>query len=384
MFQHFENTLTALRQRYSDPHIVVAISGGVDSAVTAMLLKQAGLNVTAVFMKNWDEPDEYGNCRWEEDVGDALEVCEKLGIAINTVDLSQAYWDGVFADFLREYKLGRTPNPDILCNREVKFKAFLNHIAELGGDIIATGHYAQIVPHKRDAKLYYELGRGIDRNKDQSYFLYSLGQKQLEKSLFPIGGLEKSTVRQLAKEAGLAVHTKKDSTGICFIGERKFRQFLSEYIAIKPGPIKTLEGRTIGQHNGTAFYTIGQREGLGIGGVKGFPQGPWFVADKAAESNALIVTQGHNHPALMSRKLIGDSPHWISGETPQFPLRCTAQTRYRQKDEKCTVVQTDENTLAVSFDAPQRAVTPGQSVVFYDGAICLGGAIIDSVDKNAV
>ena len=384
MYKHLEEILTELRNRYSDPHIVVAISGGVDSAVTAMLLKQAGLKVTAIFMKNWDEPDEYGTCQWEEDVGDALDVCEKLGISINTVDLSQAYWDGVFADFLREYKLGRTPNPDILCNREVKFKAFLNHVALLDGDIIATGHYAQITLQGGNTPPCYQLRRGVDRNKDQSYFLYALGQTQLEKSIFPIGGLEKSTVRQLAKTAGLAVHTKKDSTGICFIGERKFRQFLSEYIAIKPGPVKTLEGQTIGEHSGTAFYTIGQREGLGIGGVKGFPQGAWFVAEKSAEENALIVTQGHDHPALMSSGLVGDEPHWISGVAPQFPLRCTAQTRYRQKDEPCTVRQIDGNRVEVSFDNPQRAVTPGQSVVFYDESVCLGGAIIDSVRRKPI
>ncbi|MGR8950784.1 MAG: tRNA 2-thiouridine(34) synthase MnmA [Gammaproteobacteria bacterium] len=381
MYTNFDKSLAEIRSRYNDPHIVVAISGGVDSAVTAMLLKQAGVRLTAIFMKNWDEPDEYGNCQWEEDVRDALDVCEKLDIPINTVDLSQAYWDDVFADFLREYRLGRTPNPDILCNREVKFKAFLNHIDELEGDIIATGHYSQIGYETHSGKTTYQLLRGLDANKDQSYFLYTLGQTQLQRSMFPIGSLEKTEVRRLAKAAGLAVHTKKDSTGICFIGERKFREFLSDYISIKPGPIKTIEGQTIGQHEGTAFYTIGQREGLGIGGVKGYPQGPWFVAEKDPANNELLVTQGHNHPALMSSRLIGDNPHWISGIAPQFPLKCTAQTRYRQKDETCTVTLGGEASVEVDFEQAQRAVTPGQSVVFYDGPVCLGGAIIASAEK---
>lgn len=373
-----ETLLSHLRERFNDPHVVVAISGGVDSAVTAMLLKQAGIRVSAIFMKNWNEPDDYGNCQWEADVGDALSVCEKLDIPINTVDLSQAYWDAVFVDFLREYQRGRTPNPDILCNREVKFKAFLEHVDELQGDIIATGHYAQIhSPEPEDIDPRFRLIRGRDRNKDQSYFLYTLGQAQLARTIFPIGSLEKAEVRKLARDAGLEVHQKKDSTGICFIGERKFRQFLSEYISIKPGAIKTLEGATIGQHDGAAFYTIGQREGLGIGGVKGYPQGPWFVAAKDQQKNEIYVTQGHEHEALMSTKLQADSVHWISGSAPDCPLQCTAQIRYRQTDEACTVKFLAEDQLEVEFDRPQRAVTPGQSVVFYQGEECLGGAIID-------
>lgn len=387
MYADFNKTLESLRERYDDPHIIVAISGGVDSAVTAMLLKQAGLKITAIFMKNWNEPDEFGQCSWETEVGDALAVCEKLDIAINTVDLSQSYWDGVFAEFLREYKLGRTPNPDILCNREVKFKAFMEHVDSLSGDLIATGHYAQIATSPDKAKLgesngRFELLRGLDTNKDQSYFLYALGQPQLARSFFPIGSLNKSVVRDLAKEAGLEVHAKRDSTGICFIGERKFREFLSGYISIKPGPIKTLDGKIIGQHEGAALYTMGQREGLGIGGVKGYPQGPWFVADKNAETNELFVTQGHTHRALMSDSLVADTVHWISGEQPTFPFHCTAQVRYRQKDEVCEVFQLTEDTVEVKFQRPQRAVTPGQSVVFYDGPICLGGAIIDSTSKK--
>lgn len=381
MYADFDKILNTLRSRYSDPHVIVAISGGVDSAVTALLLKQAGLKITAIFMKNWNEPDEYGQCRWEEDVGDALDVCDKLEIPINTVDLSQSYWDGVFAEFLREYKLGRTPNPDILCNREVKFKAFVDHIDSLEGDIVATGHYAQI-ESPLDSHTTFQLKRGLDTNKDQSYFLYALGQSQLSRSIFPIGGLEKPLVRELAKQAGLKVHTKRDSTGICFIGERKFREFLGGYIAAKPGPIKTLDGTVIGQHEGAAFYTMGQREGLGIGGVKGYPAGPWFVADKDPQTNELTVTQGHNHPSLMSDSLSADNVHWISGQQPKFPLQCTAQTRYRQKDEICEVNSLGEDSIQVTFQRPQRAVTPGQSVVFYDNTTCLGGAIIDTIRKK--
>ncbi len=379
MYQEFDKVLTSLQTRYSDPHIIVGISGGVDSAVTAMLLKQAGVRLTAIFMKNWDEPDEFGQCRWEEDVGDALDVCEKLDIPINTVDLSQSYWDGVFAEFLREYKRGRTPNPDILCNREVKFKAFLEHIDTLGGDIVATGHYAQIAHHPETG---FQLKRGLDQNKDQSYFLYALNQTQLARSIFPIGGLDKPLVRELAKKAELAVHKKRDSTGICFIGERKFREFLSGYIATKPGAIKTLEGKVIGQHEGVAFYTMGQREGLGIGGVKGYPSGPWFVAGKNTDTNELIVTQGHNHPSMMSSSLTADQVHWIAPFEPKFPLVCTAETRYRQKDAACSVMLAKDGFLNVEFDLPQRAITPGQSVVFYDEDICLGGAIIDSIGNK--
>ncbi|MEM7468093.1 MAG: tRNA 2-thiouridine(34) synthase MnmA [Pseudomonadota bacterium] len=379
MFSKFDKTLSKLRSAHGDPHVVVGISGGVDSAVTALLLKEAGIRVTAIFMKNWNEPDEYGNCRWEEDVEDALDVCEKLDIPINTVDLSQQYWDGVFEDFLREYKLGRTPNPDILCNREVKFRAFLDHIDALDGDLVATGHYARIDQCADDDHTSWQLQRGLDTNKDQSYFLYTLGQSQLSRSIFPIGSLKKAAVRELAKKARLEVHTKKDSTGICFIGERKFRQFLSEYISIKPGPIKTLDGATIGEHSGIAFYTMGQREGLGIGGVQGYPQGAWFVAAKNVDTNELYVTQGHNHASLMNRHLKADTVHWISELEPKFPLTCTAQTRYRQKDAPCKVIKSSDDTIDVQFDEPQRAVTPGQSVVFYDGVICLGGAIIDSV-----
>ena len=383
MYSSFDKALTDLSTRYSNPHVIVAISGGVDSAVTAMLLKQAGVNVSAIFMKNWNEPDDYGNCRWEDDVADALSVCEKLDIPLNTVDLSQAYWDDVFVDFLREYQRGRTPNPDILCNREVKFKAFLRYVSDLGGDVIATGHYAQIEADDGDNQTRgLRLVRGNDRNKDQSYFLYTLGQAQLLKTIFPIGGLEKSRVRDLAKTAGLAIHKKKDSTGICFIGERKFRQFLSQYIAIRPGDIKTLAGETIGRHEGAAFYTIGQREGLGIGGVKGHPQGAWFVTGKDQQTNEVYVTQGHDHPALMSTYLRADSVHWISGDVPDAPFSCTAQTRYRQKDEACEVKPIGEDLIEVTFTRPQRAVTPGQSVVFYRGEECLGGAIIDVTSNN--
>lgn len=357
----------------ADAHIVVAMSGGVDSSVAALELVRAGHRVSALFMKNWNEPLEDGRCRWEDDVADALAVCEHLGIELNTVDLSQVYWDGVFADFLAEYARGRTPNPDVLCNREVKFKAFLDHARAVGGSCVATGHYARI---RRDADGL-RLLKGLDPNKDQSYFLYALGQAQLAATLFPVGELPKPAVRQRARDAGLVTHAKKDSTGICFIGEQRFRDFLSRFLPAQPGRIETLDGRTIGEHQGVIYYTLGQREGLGIGGVRGAVEGPWFVAGKDVARNVLTVVQGHDHPALLSRGLEADSLSWVAGDAPALPLRCVAKTRYRQTDQPCTLESLVDGRLSVRFDTAQRAVTPGQSAVFYQDEVCLGGGIID-------
>lgn len=363
-----------LRAGGRQPRLVVAISGGVDSSVAALLMKQTGLEVSAVFMKNWSEPLADGRCRWEDEVLDALDVCERLDISINTVDLSQAYWDGVFADFLTEYAAGRTPNPDVLCNREVKFKAFLDHAQALGGDLIVTGHYAGI--DYRDGA--YRLLKGVDPGKDQSYFLYTLGQSQLAATLFPVGALHKTEVRRLARAAGLSTHAKKDSTGICFIGEQRFREFLRRYLPAQPGVIETLDGRTIGEHQGVCYYTLGQREGLRIGGVKGAAEGPWFVVSKDVATNRLVVTQGHDHPALMSRQLTATQLSWVSGVAPAVPHRCRAKTRYRQSDQDCVLIALEGTQATVQFDSPQRAVTPGQSVVFYEDKTCLGGGIIQT------
>jgi tRNA-uridine 2-sulfurtransferase len=358
----------------ADAHLIVAISGGVDSSVSALRLKAAGYRVSAIFMKNWNDPGENGECRWQEDVADALEVCERLDIPLNTVDLSQAYWDGVFEDFLTEYARGRTPNPDILCNREVKFKAFLTHAHSLGGDYIATGHYARVgIDEDR-----FTLLKGSDRNKDQSYFLYTLGQAQLAKTLFPVGHLTKPVVRQQAQDADLVTFNKKDSTGICFIGEQRFRTFLSRYLPAQAGLIKTLAGNVIGEHVGVVYYTLGQREGLRIGGVKGAAEGAWYVVRKDVTANELIVAQGHDHPALLSQQLRADQLTWVSGTAPTPPFRCHAKTRYRQPDQACVITALDDTHCDVRFDHPQRAVTPGQSVVFYRDEVCLGGGIIDA------
>ncbi len=357
--------------------MVVALSGGVDSSVTAARLQEAGCSVSAIFMKNWNEPNPDGHCRWEADVADALEVCDRLNIPLNTVDLSQAYWDGVFADFLREYARGRTPNPDVLCNREVKFKAFLAHARALGGAFVATGHYARIT---READRYALL-KGVDAGKDQSYFLYTLGQAELAASLFPIGDLPKSEVRQRARALGLVTHDKKDSTGICFIGEQRFRTFLAHYLPAQPGIIRALDGRVLGEHQGVVYYTLGQREGLKIGGVRGAQEGPWYVAEKNVTANELHVVQGHEHPALLSRTLEADSLSWIAGEAPPAPFACRAKTRYRQPDQDCIVTALTGGRCRVTFAHPQRAVTPGQSVVFYLGDRCLGGGIIDCTGR---
>ncbi len=355
-------------------HIVIAMSGGVDSSVAAWRLKQTGIRCSALFMKNWNEPTADGHCHWEDDVADALRVCEALDIPLNTVDLSAAYWDQVFADFLAEYRAGRTPNPDVLCNREIKFKAFRSAAQELGGDVIATGHYVR----GACTDGQWRLRKSRDSAKDQSYFLYTLGQTQLAQAVFPIGGLTKTEVRQLARQAGLATHEKKDSTGICFIGERPFREFLSQYVAAEPGAVRTLEGTVIGQHHGAVYYTIGQRQGLGIGGVRGATEAAWFVAAKDLERNELTVVQGHEHCALMSRELTATNLSWVAGQAPAVPLRCRARTRYRQKEQDCVIESLAEDRADVRFLEAQRAVTPGQSVVFYAGEDCLGGGIIDA------
>lgn len=356
--------------------IIVGVSGGVDSSVTALLLKEQGYDVEALFMKNWNESSDDGACMWETDVEDAMMVCDKLDIPLNTVDLSSDYWDKVFSNFLSEYKNGRTPNPDVLCNQEIKFKAFLQHAEALGASQIATGHYARI----QKVENKYQLLKGLDNNKDQSYFLCRLNQNQLAKSLFPVGELEKPEVRNRAEQNGLITHDKKDSTGICFIGEQPFRQFLSRYIPPDPGLIKTTEGETIGEHEGVFYYTLGQRQGLGIGGVKGASDAPWYVVQKNIEANELIVAQDHDHPLLHSHQLTASGINWIAGEALELPLECNAKVRYRQADQACTIEREVAGQYSVQFKQSQRAITPGQFVVFYQGDICLGGGIIDNAE----
>jgi tRNA-specific 2-thiouridylase len=352
--------------------IMVGLSGGVDSAVAALLLRRAGHQLTAVFMKNWDDDDDQACCPARQDLQDARGVCERLEIGLQTVSFSAEYWNRVFRHFLDEYQAGRTPNPDILCNQEIKFRAFLDYALAHGADAIATGHYVRVA---RDGAT--RLLRAVDGRKDQTYFLHTLNQSQLERSLFPIGHLEKTVVRELALQAGFRNHDKKDSTGICFIGERKFRDFLERYLARQPGEIRTLDDEIIGRHQGLMFYTIGQREGLGIGGKKGSAGDPWYVADKDPGRNILRVVQGVNHPALFKRRLRTGRLHWIAGSAPALPLRCTARIRYRQPDRPCLVTPGPHATGFVEFSEPQRAVTPGQSVVFYDGETCLGGGVIE-------
>ena len=358
--------------RKLEQNIIVGMSGGVDSSVAALLLAQAGYDVTGAFMRNWEADDEDPHCQADLDLTDAKSVCDEIGIELNTINFAEDYWQKVFQYFLDEYAAGRTPNPDVLCNQEIKFKAFLEYALAQGAEKIATGHYAQI--HEHDG--VYQLMKAIDSNKDQTYFLYRLNQYQLQHSLFPLGQLTKPEVREIAAKAAFTNHQKKDSTGICFIGERKFKAFLSEYLLAKPGKIKTVDGDIIGKHQGLMYYTNGQRQGIGIGGMQQAADKPWYVADKDIDNNVLIVAQGHDHPALFKESLIGEQVHWIAGVSPELPLDCCAKIRYRQVDQACRVTRLEEDRLQVSFVQPQRAIAPGQSVVFYQGDVCLGGAII--------
>ncbi|MDE2401136.1 MAG: tRNA 2-thiouridine(34) synthase MnmA [Burkholderiales bacterium] len=365
--------------------IVVGLSGGVDSAVSAHLLKEQGYEVIGIFMKNWEDDDDSEFCSSRQDFLDAASVADVLGIEIEHVNFAADYRDRVFAEFLREYQAGRTPNPDVLCNAEIKFKAFLDHAMRLGADKIATGHYAR-VRSVADAAYEdgqrFELLKGLDPLKDQSYFLHRLNQAQLSKTLFPVGELPKTEVRRIAAEIGLPNAKKKDSTGICFIGERPFREFLNRYLANQPGPIKDDRGRTLGEHVGLSFYTLGQRKGIGLGGVKdkGAPRGggehdAWFVARKDMATNTLYVVQGHEHPWLQSHSLSADDLSWVAGQAPSLGP-CAAKTRYRQADAACRIESVDGQQLQLHFEQPQWAVTPGQSAVLYDGEVCLGGGII--------
>jgi tRNA-specific 2-thiouridylase len=351
--------------------VVVGMSGGVDSSVAALLLQRAGYDVVGLFMKNWEDDDDDEYCSTRQDLLDAACAAEVIGIDLEAVNFSAEYKERVFAEFLREYSAGRTPNPDVLCNAEIKFKAFLDHAMRLGADKIATGHYARI----NKANAAFELLRGRDGAKDQSYFLHRLGQAQLARVMFPLGEMRKSEVRRLAQQAGLPNHAKKDSTGICFIGERPFREFLNRYLPKAPGPIVDQDGRRLGEHVGLAFYTIGQRKGIGVGGKSGGGGTPWYVADKRLGTNELLVVQGHDHPLLMRTKLRAAEPAWIAGAAPEGTT-FSAKTRYRQADAACRLERVLESEIRVDFEAPQWAVTPGQSVVLYDGEVCLGGGFI--------
>jgi tRNA-specific 2-thiouridylase len=353
--------------------IIVGLSGGVDSSVAALLLKREGYEVIGLFMKNWegDDTDEY--CSSRQDLVDAAAAADVLGIEFEAVNFAEEYRERVFADFLREYQAGRTPNPDVLCNSEIKFKAFLDHAIALGADKIATGHYAQV----REFLGEWQLLKAEDGTKDQSYFLHRLNQAQLAKTLFPVGHLYKRDVRKIAEEAGLPNHARKDSTGICFIGERPFREFLARYLPKQPGEIRVFgTDRVIGRHEGLMYYTLGQREGLGIGGVKGAPEEPWFVAGKDMDKNVLWVVQGHEHPALLSGSLVARDLSWISGRAPHTHWVYAAKTRYRQPDAACEVERISDAECEVIFAAPQWAVTPGQSLVLYESKVCLGGGVI--------
>lgn len=352
--------------------VVVGMSGGVDSSVSAWLLKEQGYDVIGLFMKNWDDTDDQGNCTATEDFEDVQRVCSQIDIPYYSINFEKEYWDKVFTFFLEEYKKGRTPNPDILCNQYIKFGDFLRRAKELGADYIATGHYAQI----KEVEGEKHLARGIDTNKDQTYFLYAVKKTQLVQAMFPIGNLHKDEVRKIAAKIGLSTARKKDSTGICFIGAKNFKQFIQSYVPAQQGDIRTLDEKSIGKHEGVLYYTLGQRQGLGIGGGTGTAE-PWFVVSKDVEKNILYVAQGHDHPALYSHGLVATSINWLGSDFPNTPFTCTAKFRYRQPDQGVTVTPQSTGTFHVVFHDPQRAITPGQSVVFYQGEICLGGGIID-------
>ena len=372
--QHFPQLSPEQLAQNATKKVICGMSGGVDSSVSAFILQQQGYQVEGLFMKNWEEDDDTDYCTAAADLADAQAVCDKLGIKLHKINFAAEYWDNVFEHFLSEYKAGRTPNPDILCNKEIKFKAFLEYAAEdLGANYIATGHYVR----RRGADDKAQLLRGLDANKDQSYFLYTLSSKQVGQSLFPVGDIEKPIVRVIAEDLDLITAKKKDSTGICFIGERKFKDFLARYLPAQPGNIRTVEGDIIGRHDGLMYHTLGQRKGLGIGGVKGASEEAWYVVEKDLVNNELIVAQGHDHSALLSTGLIAQQLHWVDRQRIREPLRCTVKTRYRQTDVPCTIEPIDDESIKVIFDEPQIAVTPGQSAVFYLDEVCLGGGIIE-------
>ena len=355
--------------------VFIGMSGGVDSSVAALQLLEQDYQVEGLFMKNWEQDDDEDYCAAAADLKDAQQVCDQLGIKLHSVNFSDQYWDRVFQHFLDEYSAGRTPNPDILCNREIKFRAFLDYALQLGADYIATGHYARL--DQQDG--LYRLLKGRDANKDQSYFLYTLGQQQLKHSLFPIGDMEKTRVRELAEQAGFVNHDKKDSTGICFIGERKFSDFLQRFLPAQPGEIRSLDDELLGRHHGLMYYTLGQRKGLGIGGVRGSAEDAWYTVAKDLQHNILRVAQGVDHPALFHTHLRASQLHWVSGQPPQAPFTCRAKVRYRQADQDCEISLLQDDQCIVEFNQAQRAITPGQSVVFYQQDQCLGGGVIDSM-----
>lgn len=355
--------------------VIIGMSGGVDSSVAAWLLKEQGYEVEGLFMKNWEQDDTQDFCPAAQDLADAQAVCNQLRIPLHSINFSAQYWDRVFTHFLNEYEKGRTPNPDVLCNKEIKFNAFLNHALSLGADFIATGHYAK---NKIEGDIGY-LYKAKDREKDQTYFLHAVGPHALAKTLFPVGEYTKPQIREFAKELGLITQAKKDSTGICFIGEKRFKTFLNEFILAKPGEIKNTQGSLLGRHDGLMFYTLGQRQGLGVGGMQNSSDEPWYVVDKEVDTNTLVVAQGAQHPRLYAQGLICGPIHWLIDIKDNLPLTCYAKTRYRQEDQACMISPSDNNKHYVMFSSPQRAVTPGQYVVFYDKNQCLGGATIEQI-----